>query len=498
MPAQTNPQTFPLVQRKQASLLEACGFPCQPAGDHLFSGSMVPMWRATGERQAAKSGLIGFGGAAFGGKSYGMLIMAAVAAALWPGIQIAYFRRTFPELDGPGASIQKAYEVLNGAAKDTDGGKEWTWDNGSDLYFRHCQNEKDVYGYQSQQIDLLILDEATHFTWFQVDYLLTRNRASGEVKSPGFRPFAVFPCNPGNIGHAWYSQVFDVDGHNAKPARPHETTKQVMNPNGKPAQVYFIPAKLDDNAIGNAADPEYESRLMQRDSEIAAALRDGNWKIFAGQRFPTWTKDRIACKPFEIPVHWAKWRAMDYGYVHPMTAGWFTRNPETGRIYVYRAVLATAVYDTAQAELIKDMTLPEELITTTYASPDMWARSAKKNSVQIQSSYDEFKKAGVLLTRADDNRINGIKKIDRLLAQEGPDGRPMIQVFEPYYEVFKCMTTLVREDAMMGGNAEDVKKVLNDDPYDMLRYGLTNTKLPEIKPKDGNKASHPAKGNRSI
>lgn len=493
-----NKESFPLVQAKQATLLEACGFPCVAAGEHLFSGQMVPMWRATGERGPAKSGLIGFGGAAFGGKSYGMLIMACVAAELWPGIQIAYFRRTYPELDGPGASIQKAYEVLGGAAKDTDGGKEWSWPNGSDMYFRHCQNEKDVYGYQSQQIDLLIIDEATHFTWFQVDYLLTRNRASGEIKTPGFRPFAVFPSNPGNIGHAWYSQVFDVDGHNAKPKpRPHETVKEVMNPNGKTAQVYFIPAKLDDNAIGNAADPEYESRLMARDAEIAAALRDGNWKIFAGQRFPTWTKDRISCVPFEIPQHWAKWRAVDYGYVHPMTTGWFTKNPETGRVYIYRAVIASDVFDTAQADLIKDMTPANELITVTYASPDMWAKSAKKTDKKIETSADEYKDRGVILVRADDDRINGIRKIDRLLAQEGSDGRPMIQVFEPYYEVFRCMTTLVREDAMRGGNAEDVKKVLNDDPYDMLRYGLTNLNLPQPKPKDGT-TSHPAKGNRSI
>ena len=422
-----------------------------PAGEHEFSGQMIPMWQATGERKQAKASLIGFGGAAYGGKSYGMLIMARVAAELWPGVQIAYFRRTYPELDGPGASIQKAYGVFGDVAKDTNGGKEWQWANGSTVFFRHCQNEKDVYSYQSQQIDILLLDEATHFTWFIVDYLLTRNRASGDVKTTGFRPFAVMPSNPGNIGHQWYSQVFDVEQKSGK----HESLKLVQNPNGKNAQVYFIPAFLEDNQIGVAADPEYESRLTQRDPEIARALRYGDWSLFAGQAFPGWTKDRIACEPFEIPEHWARWRALDYGFVHPWAAGWFTVDPATKRLYVYKAVKKSELTDTQQAVLMNSMTAADERITVTYASPDMWARKTQGN--KVFTSVDEYKAEGVLLTRADNERLNGKRKIDRLLF-DALDGKPMVQVFEPYYEVFACMRTLVRDDH----NPEDVKKVDGD------------------------------------
>ena len=60
----------------------------------------------------------------------------------------------------------------------------------------------------------------------------------------------------------------------------------------------------------------------------------------------------------------------------------------------------------------------------------------------------------------------------------------MIQVFEEYYDVFRCMETLVREDAMKGKNPEDVKKVDGDDAFDMLKYGLTNiNQTPEKKDK---------------
>ena len=198
---------------------------------------------------------------------------------------------------------------------------------------------------------VLLVDEATHFTWFIIDYLLTRNRASGEVKLTGFKPFALLCSNPGNIGHAWYSQIYDME----KKQGEHEQVKTVMNPNGKRASVYFLPALLDDNKIGVAADPEYEDRLMQRNAEIARALRWGDWSIFAGQAFPNWTKERVAVpkqKQFEIPAHWAKWRAMDYGFIHPAVMGWFTADPQTKRVYIYRAVAVSNLSDEQQAELM--------------------------------------------------------------------------------------------------------------------------------------------------
>jgi hypothetical protein len=476
---------FPLVQEKQAKLFEACGFPCAPAGEHEFFGAMVPMWRATGERKPAIADTIGYGGAAFGAKSYGLLLLASVASELWPGAQIAYFRRTYPELDGPGAAMQQAHGVFGSVARGTDGGKEWQWKNGSTFFFRHCQNETDVYSYQSQQIDILLIDEATHFTWVIIDYLLTRNRASGNVKVPGFKPFAVLCSNPGNVGHVYYSTIFDVEKKHGE----HEQVKQVQNPNGKYAPTYFIPAFLEDNKIGVAADPGYEDRLMQRDAEIARALRRGDWSVFAGQAFPGWTKERIACAPKEIPEHWARWRALDYGFVHPWVAAWFTIDPKTQRLYIYRAVMKSELTDTEQARLMKEMTPADEKITVTYASPDMWARKTK--GTKIFTSVDEYKDEGVILTRADDNRLNGKRKIDRLL-MDALDGRPMIQVFEPYYDVFKCMTTLIRDDP----NSEDVKKVDGDDPFDMLKYGLTNMNQPENK--KGEKSRHPGEGLRSI
>lgn len=460
----SNPASLPLVQGKQAQLLEACGFACQPAGTREFNGVNVEMWRATGEKKKALAYLIGYGGAAFGAKTYGELILARVACELWPGVQVAMFRRTYPELDGPGAAMQKAYEIFTGAAQPTDGGREWGFPNGSTFFFRHCQNDADKYAYQSQQIDILLIDEATHFTWSIVDYLLTRNRG-GTRGLRGFQPFAVLTANPGNIGHVWYSQSFDV----IQQLGPHMTVKNTKNLNGKQDTVYFIPAFIADNQIGVAQDPEYEARLRKREPQIAKALCDGDWTIFAGQAFAEWTRDRISCKPIDIPDSWPRWRAVDYGLDHPFCSLWFTKDIDKDKIYVYRAVKKDGLTDTQQARLIQQMTPPDEKIITTYASPDMWARKTVKN--KIFTSVDEYKDEGVILSKADNDRLSGKRKVDRLLVEQ-IDGKPALQVFEEYYGVLDSMPTLVKAKDMR----EDVEKIDGDDDYDTLRYGLTNTK----------------------
>jgi hypothetical protein len=169
-------------------------------------------------------------------------------------------------------------------------------------------------------------------------------------------------------------------------------------------------------------------------------------------------------------------------------AGWATIDPQTKRVYIYRAVMKNELTDTEQARLMNEMTPPDERITVTYASPDMWARKTQGN--KVFTSIDEYKSEGVLLTRADNDRLNGKRKIDRLL-MDLLDGKPSIQIFEPYYNVFKCMTTVVRDDH----NPEDVKKVDGDDPYDMLRYILTNHNQAEKKVEA---FRHPLQGDKSI
>ncbi len=405
--------------------------------------------------------LIGYGGAAFGGKTDLDLGVAGLAALAWPGCKIGFFRRTFSELEGADGAIERSLELFSGLGSYNQSKHAWTFLTGSGLYFNHCQHEKDRTQYQSQAWDILIIDEATHFTWKIVDYLITRNRSTGDFE--GLVPFTLMSTNPGNVGHAWFLKLFDPMGIDG----PHEQVKRRLTPNEVYEQTVFIPAFLEDNPIGLERDPEYPDRLEARDPEVAKALRFGDWSVFEGQAFPQWSRERHVVHPFYLPEEWARWRSVDYGLVHPMVAKWYCQEPSTGRVYVYRELHQSGLSDTQQARRILSMTPPEERIWFTYASPDMWAKKTVKDI--ITTSADEYMDEGVMLTKADNDRLSGKRKIDRLLA-DGPDGKPLLQVFSTCTSLIGTMPLLVRDEK----RPEDVLKMDGDDDYDDLRYGLTS------------------------
>lgn len=412
--------------------------------------------------------IIGYGGAAYGGKTDADLGLATVAAFAYPGCNIAFFRRTFPELNNVGGAIKRSLEILSGIATYNVAEHTWLFPNGSRLQFAFAQNESDVLKYKSSQFDILIIDEATSFTWYQVDYLMTRNRATVS----GIQPFTVMTTNPGDVGHAWYMQLFDtVHAHGQ-----HNQVKLIENPNGKQSRIFFIPAFIADNIIGSERDPEYADRLAQRDPETARALLLGDWTVFAGQAFPQWRYDKHIIQWFEIPHNWLRWRSLDYGWDHPTVIHWWAQDPEIGRKYIYRELSLRQMTDPQIAEAIKTATLPTESIMFTFASPDMWR--AQRADAIVTSAPDTFMKAGIILTKADNDRVSGKMKFNQVLAPLA-DGMPGLQIFDQCLEIIRCMPTLVRSKT----NPEDVQKVDGDDAYDSARYGLTNMQAVE-RPRD--------------
>ena len=163
--------------------------------------------------------MIGYGGAAGGGKTEGAVALAMIAMYAVTGVKVGYFRRTFTELEGSDGPIERSmilYPQLGGVYNKSEHiwrfgsekGGEWNEGSASALRFCHCQFESDVIKYQSNAFDILIFDEATHFTWSIVRFLLTRNRISRHSELPS--PFALFLSNPGGVGHIWYKQIFGI------------------------------------------------------------------------------------------------------------------------------------------------------------------------------------------------------------------------------------------------------------------------------------------------
>ena len=201
----TVPNDVWVPQRKQRLLLKMCGLDLALTGGEVYE-AMAP--------------IIGYGGAAGGGKTEGMLAAGLIACHQIPGVKVGFFRRTYKELedlDGPIERSHALFPKLGAFYNKTEHvwrfgkdrmGEDWNEAEGSAFKFCHCQHEKDKQAYQSAAFDILLFDEATHFTWTIINFLLLRNRVSRHSEIP--RPFTVMGSNPGGVGHAWYKRIFGI------------------------------------------------------------------------------------------------------------------------------------------------------------------------------------------------------------------------------------------------------------------------------------------------
>ena len=113
-------------------------------------------------------------------------------------------RRTFPELEASLITYfrrdvpRELYEKYNEAKHIV------TWLNGSTTRFAYCDTENDVYRYQGAEYLFIGVDELTHFTLKQWQFLTSRNRC----RIKGAKPCMAGATNPGNIGHAWVKALW--------------------------------------------------------------------------------------------------------------------------------------------------------------------------------------------------------------------------------------------------------------------------------------------------
>lgn len=264
-----------------------------------------------------------YGGAAGGGKSHLMRVAAIVWCAEVPGLQVYLFRRIRDDLiknhmSGPkGLRAMLAPWTQAGLAAIV--GDEVRFWNGSRIYLCHCKDDNSIYKYQGAEIHVLMIDELTHFKEDQYRFLRNRVRMSG-VEVPahhaGRFPRVLVGSNPGNIGHGWVKRTFVTS------ARAYEVVKQEPGEGGMLRQ--YIPARLEDNPSLLTDDPDYELRLEGLGSEaLVRAMRRGDWDIIEGAYFECWDAHRHTCRPFAIPGHWVRFRAMDWGSAAPFSVGWY-------------------------------------------------------------------------------------------------------------------------------------------------------------------------------
>ena len=256
-----------------------------------------------------------FGGAAGPGKTKALLMEAIYRAQQVPGSDSLLLRRTYPELESSLLAYFRRDVPREFYKKYNESKHVVTWRNGSTTRFGYCRNENDVYRYQGAEFLFIGLDELTHFTLKQWQFLTSRNRCP----VPGSRCSMAGATNPGNIGHAWVKALW-ID----RVAPPgFEQSGQYHRKDYE-----YIPARLADNPI-YANDAEYRRTLAVLPEHLRKAFLDGDWNVFAGQYFDIFDYGRHTARPEEIRLEawWPRWISIDWGFQHPSAVYWHCAVP---------------------------------------------------------------------------------------------------------------------------------------------------------------------------
>jgi hypothetical protein len=411
--------------------------------------------------------VIFYGGQAGGGKTDTLLAMGFVGCLAYPKLNVGYFRREFPQLEGAGGAIQRSLEILTPVAKYNEQKHRWKYPNGSLLQFCHCKDAKDIYNYQSWQFDILLIDESTQFLVEMIDYLITRNRAT--VDYPTFRPFTALASNPGNVGHGAHKVRFIKIG---EPEKVHPYTYET----GQVRTHIFIPSELSDNKILAKRDPEYASRLSTNVMNKRMLL-EGDWDVAAGQFFDIWRTSIHTCPPFIPKPELSKVGGIDYGRKDPFAflgaALQKVRYEDSyfNRLWFYKEIYQTKLSLTDQANKIKESVNLAEYIQMRYdPSMDKEKEDGKKMIADYREIFGDY---AYILKPADNDRISGWALLYNWLTL-APDGLPYLIIGENCVNTIRSLPELMHDETY----PEDVddQPGVDDHCGDTLRYIVKHIK----------------------
>lgn len=389
-----------------------------------------------------------YGGARGGGKSWALRRKLVLMCLCYDGLSVLLLRRTYPELREN--HIRPLLSELGDIAEYTDTRKCFEFPNGSHIKLGYCDCEDDVNQYQGQEYDVIGLDEATHFSEYQFQTLKACLRGTNS-----FPKRMYLTCNPGGVGHGWVKRLF-IDRSYRK---------------GEHIDDYcFIPASVFDNDVLLEKDPEYLQQLESLPKDLRRAWLNGDWNVFAGQFFPEFSTDIHVIQPFEIPKHWKRYCAIDYGL--DMLAAVFVAMSPDGFAYVYDEIHIPGLIVSEAAMRILEKSCGVSII---IAPSDLWSRQKDSG----KSIAELFSDKGVYLTKIATARTEGwlcLKEWLCPIEKENGEKTAKLTIFNNCRDLIRCLPLLLCSDDNPGDASTEPHSITH--APDALRYFAVSRPMP--------------------
>lgn len=411
-----------------------------------------------------------YGGAAGGGKSYGLLA-DPMRYFSNPNFNGLILRRTNDELRELIWKSQELYPKAFKGAKWAEKKSQWTFPSGAKMWFTYLERDQDVLRYQGQAFSYVAFDELTAYpTPFAYNYMRSRLRTT----DPTLPIYIRATTNPGNSGHGWVKRMFvDPAPPNTKfVAKDIETGEDMVYPEGheKAGEPLFyrrfIPASLKDNPYLMEGG-HYEANLLSLPEMQRRQLLEGDWAVADGAAFSEFRSSIHVIEPYKIPTDWRRFRSCDYGYSSHSAVHWFAIDPSYGTLICYRELylskhtgrdLAKAVLEAEGAESIAygildsscwhqrgqiGPSIAEEMISQGCR----WRPSDRSNGARV----------------AGKNRLHEVLKVNE------DTGIPGIQFFNTCRQIIADLPVIPSDPK---GSDDIDPRYASDHSYDSVRYAV--------------------------
>jgi hypothetical protein len=273
----------------------------------------------------------------------------------------------------------------------------------------------------------------------------------------------------------------------------------------------FIQSFAQDNPYLMGNDPQYINRLASLPEAERRAKLEGDWSTFEGQVFSDYREEHFpdepenavhVVEPFEIPVWWPRFLAIDWGYTAMTYAVWGALSPED-QLFLYRE------YSIKEAKTSEWATEVGQLSQNDKLTDIVLCRSAWQSRGEELTQQEQFTKySGLIARQAENDRVIGkllvqeylrfedrshalkpfnIETANSILIRRGTeayqhycnayrerkkDKLPKLQIFKQLRILRQTIPLCIydKKSQTTQKPAEDVKEFAGDDPYDGLRY----------------------------